>query len=292
MSDPGPPIQADPGVDVARIAARAHERDRYLSALLAPRAAREDLIALAAFAGEVARIPPMVSEPMMGEIRLQWWRDTLNLPPGVDSGHPVADRLRAAVTRRNLPAGLLAGFIDAHRVALYNDLLPDEPALHAYLARTEGALFELALRILGRHDATAHAVSGAAGLAYGLARTLTELPALLSQGRTLIPESRLALAGLSLAELTAPSTPDGTATRVAALIREIIRDARRALAEVRRLAARLNRAQRVAILPVALVEPYLRSLEGSVQDPLRITPVLTPLQRIWPLWRAYWSGRL
>ena len=64
-------------VDVVTIAARAHERDRYLAALLGPRPIRRDLIALAAFAGEVGRIPAFVTEPMMGRIRLQWWRERL-----------------------------------------------------------------------------------------------------------------------------------------------------------------------------------------------------------------------
>ena len=61
--------------DVIRLAARAYERDRYLAALLSPAARRDDLLVLAAFAGDVGRIASSVSEPMMGAIRLQWWRD-------------------------------------------------------------------------------------------------------------------------------------------------------------------------------------------------------------------------
>jgi hypothetical protein len=30
----------------------------------------------------------------------------------------------------------------------------------------------------------------------------------------------------------------------------------------------------------------------SVADPLRESRALTPLERAWPLLRAYWSGRL
>ena len=84
------------GTDVVRTAARAFERDRYLAALLSPRGVREDLLALAAFAGELARIPAFVSEPMVGEIRLQWWRDAIRAGlkdgSGEGGGHPISIR--------------------------------------------------------------------------------------------------------------------------------------------------------------------------------------------------------
>ncbi|HSF02040.1 MAG TPA: squalene/phytoene synthase family protein, partial [Solirubrobacterales bacterium] len=96
--------------EVVRATARAHERDRYLAALLARGQPRDDLLALVAFAAEIGRIGSLVSEPAMGEIRLQWWRDALRNPdPATKSGHPVADLTRAAVRRHGLPPGLLIG---------------------------------------------------------------------------------------------------------------------------------------------------------------------------------------
>ncbi|MEL6873575.1 MAG: squalene/phytoene synthase family protein, partial [Pseudomonadota bacterium] len=58
-------------------AARAFERDRYLTALRVQGDARGDLLTLAAFFAELQRIPAFVNEPMMGEIRFQWWRDAV-----------------------------------------------------------------------------------------------------------------------------------------------------------------------------------------------------------------------
>ena len=57
---------------------RAHNPDRYLTALMAPRRVRGSLMALYAFNAELARIPALVSEPALGEIRLQWWRDAVD----------------------------------------------------------------------------------------------------------------------------------------------------------------------------------------------------------------------
>lgn len=64
-------------LDTLRQAAIAREPDRYFAATLAPEARRYDLIALTAFAAELANIPTQVREPLAGEIRLQWWRDAL-----------------------------------------------------------------------------------------------------------------------------------------------------------------------------------------------------------------------
>lgn len=54
-----------------RDTARTYAPDRYLAALLAPKSYRDDLIILAAFLGEMERIPKIVREPALGEIRLQ-----------------------------------------------------------------------------------------------------------------------------------------------------------------------------------------------------------------------------
>ncbi len=289
MSETPPAGTPPTDLDIARVAARAYELDRYLAALLASPPLRNDLIALAAFAGEVARIPPLVTEPMMGEIRLQWWRDAIeNSDPSARTGHPVADLMRATVARHRLPLGLLLGFIDAHAGHLYDTPLPDEAALRAYLARTEGALFELGLRILGRSDLPAPEFAATAGHAYGLVRSLTELPALWSQGRTLIPASRLTAAGVSIAELRRESL--GPA--LASVLRDLMSEARDALAATRRMTANLPRAQRVAVLPVALVEPYLRALEKAERNPFHDLAELSPLARIWPLFWSHLSGRL
>jgi phytoene synthase len=69
---------------------RELDRDRYIADLFAPEPARRHLFALHAFSAEVARIRDTVTDPVLGEIRLQWWRDALLTGSG---GHPVASAL-------------------------------------------------------------------------------------------------------------------------------------------------------------------------------------------------------
>jgi phytoene synthase len=282
-------LAAASSADVVRLAARAHERDRYLSALLAPRAVRDDLIALAAFAGEIARIPAMVHEPMAGEIRLQWWRDALEARErGEKSGHPVADAVGAARLRHRLPNSLLHGIIDAHAMGLCEQPLKDDLALWSFLAKTEGAMFALGLWVLGRSDNGWRSVAEAAGRAYGLARALVELPALRAQGRVLLPASRLQAAGLAPADVEAGIAAD----RLRPVVRNLAEEARRQLAKARDGWRRLTAAERAALLPLALVEPYLRALERPGLDLLREPAEILPLRRVWRLWWARRSGSL
>ncbi len=274
--------------EVVRVSARAWEQDRYLSALLAPRAVRQGLLALAAFAGEIARIPAFVSDPMMGEIRLQWWREAVeSSDPTTRSGHPVADAVVATARRHDLPVGLLIGFIDAQTAALYDEPIADDQGLAQHLAKTEGALFELALMVMGNRGETARAVAFAAGQAYGISRLLVEMPALWAQGRTLIPVSRLAASDLTVANVQAGVA----AERLQPILNGLASEARHHLAEARRLGSGLLRAQHVAVLPLAVVEPYLQALERKRRDPLRDPLEISPLRRVWTLWRSHVGRR-
>src|SRR5438552_16844209 len=65
------------GLDPSGALVRRHDHDRYLSALFAPEPARAGLFALYAFNVEVAKTREVVREPILGSIRLQWWRDAL-----------------------------------------------------------------------------------------------------------------------------------------------------------------------------------------------------------------------
>ena len=56
---------------------REEDRDRFLATLFAPARVRPALFALYAFDIEIAHVAARVSEPLAGEVRLQWWRDVV-----------------------------------------------------------------------------------------------------------------------------------------------------------------------------------------------------------------------
>jgi phytoene synthase len=276
-------------VQVAEIA-RAGEPDRYLAALLAPAPQRDALLALAALATELARIPHRaVREPFMGEIRLQWWRTALGLAEGESGAQGVADAVRLAVRRYDLPMAQLDAMIDARALELLAAPFDDDAALYEFLWKTEGALFALNCRILGLGASPdVEAACLAAGRAYGLARLLMRLPRILALGRVPLPQSRIASVGLAGHELLA-----GTGgARVQALLRSYYAQIRGNLLDAGRFARRLPRRERVAFLPLALVEPYVRVLERQGGGALRAEIHIVPLIRVWRVAAAHLLGRL
>ena len=164
----------DPASDCSRAGRGPRGRPRPLSrgpARAAPRA-RRDLIALTAFLGEVARIPEAVSEPMMGEIRLQWWRDALETlrAGGKHREARWPTRSGRVMARHALPEELLVsrdrGAPARPRARPPRPRRP-QPELAAYLATTEGAAFRLSARVLGV-DAEPGRVRSACGRGAGL----------------------------------------------------------------------------------------------------------------------------
>ena len=261
--------------DVVRIAARAHEPDRYLAALLSPAAARADLIALAAFAGEVGRIPIYVREPMMGRIRLQWWLERIE---SVSSGgHPVAAAVIATAKRHDLSTSRLTGLIEAHEDGLDDRPFADEAALLAYVDGVDGALFELAAGICG--IATPPDLVRDAGRAYGLARIAFETPAAIAHGRLMLPNSATGTAGAL------------ESTQILAAIHAVSATSRHYLAACSAALTQLSRRSRSPFLPLALVEPYLRALELAAPRPAAAMEI-APLQRAWRLLRCRWTGKV
>ncbi len=255
-------------------AARAHALDRYLTARLAPAGARRDLITLAAFVGETSRIVATAREPLVGEMRLQWWRDALvpERAGGDATGSPIADALRATIARHGLPAEVFSTLLDAHSRALDPGGAAAGAALDQYVDETDGAAFRLAASILGipASDATDKLLL-AAGQAYGRIQLLRAVPLML---RARSRSSHVQLVNDWAAPV--PAMLEGA--------RGWLRDAR--------LQSHISPAAIPAVLPVALVEPYLTALERLGPERVRERADISPLTRVWRLWWASVRGKI
>lgn len=91
--------------------------DRFLSALFVPMPQREALFAAYALNVELARVPGMVSEEMLGHIRYAWWQEGVealyNDQPVRE--HPVLQALKACVDVDCMPQVGLQPVVDAYR---------------------------------------------------------------------------------------------------------------------------------------------------------------------------------
>ena len=141
--------------------AREYDRDRWIAALFAPADRRPDLHALSAFFFETGRIKSLVREPLMGEMRLTWWREAIDGERvGEAKGHPVAAPLIETILRRQLPVQAFEDYLLARRDELYR-----EEQTHTVYAPA----YAMAARVLETRgaDAAAEAAGRAAKLAEG-----------------------------------------------------------------------------------------------------------------------------
>ena len=149
---------------------RRHDYDRYLCALFAAPLARRRLVALYAFNFELARVRETVSEPALGGIRLQWWRESLDgVYRGAPRAHPVAQAMAALDAASWLPRDGAEALIDARARDLDDAPFADPVALAGYVDATAVAVVELALAALGACTDAAPAAGRAWGYC-GLAR--------------------------------------------------------------------------------------------------------------------------
>jgi phytoene synthase len=275
-----------PGLSYCAALLRRHDPDRYLTALFAPAARRESLFALYAFNLEIARAREAVREPMMGRIRLQWWRDALaEAAAGRPYRHEILEPLAAAIGERSLTAAWFERLIEAREQDIESEIPEDMSALLGYAEGSSAALTWLALEILGGaagREPAAIEAGRKLGIAWALIGLLRAMPHHAHQRQLHLPAELLVRHGVRAEDLLELRKPAG----LQAVVREIAGEAERQLEAARRAARELPRSLLPALLPGTLAALYLRRLERSGFDPYAQGVQDAPPGRIWRLtWR-------
>jgi phytoene synthase len=181
---------------------RQQDPDRYLTALFAPPERREALFALYAFNLELARARESVREPIMGQMRLQWWRDSLaEMLAGRPRAHEVGRPLAAAIAAYGLDPALLERLIDARERDMEAEPPADLVALLDYARGTSSTLTELALEVLGRPEPAVREAGRALGIAWAVLGLVRAVPFHAAQRRLYLPTSLTEEAGLRPSQL-------------------------------------------------------------------------------------------
>jgi len=282
--------EASEGKDAAVFCAelvRVHDFARYASTLFVPADQRRSLLALFAFNVEISRVREQVSQPLPGEIRLQWWTDMLaGEDHGGTEGNPVAAELKLAIRSWRLPVERLSRLINEHQFDLYNDPMPTKAALEAYINDTSSALFSLAAAIAGSQSNEIEHLARHGGLAQGLAQVMASLPLDAARRQMFLPVQLLELHGSGMEDLFAgKETP-----KLRAALDQLVDEAQQHLKTATALLAEAPPQVRPVFLPLALVALDLRRIARADSDPF-VPYVRSRLQTLWTLWRASMSGK-
>ncbi|ARU00597.1 squalene/phytoene synthase family protein [Yoonia vestfoldensis] len=239
--------------------------ERFRAIMAAPVGARRILFPLYAFNVEIIRAPWLTKEPMIAEMRLQWWRDALEeiKAGGRVRKHEVVDALAEVLDAAGAEA--LDATIAARRWDIYSDPFADQADFDGYIQATSGAPMITAARLLGN---AAQTVVADFAYASGVANLLRALPVLLDRQRQPLPDA----------------SADGIASLAQrALLRlDAARAARRDLPQQASAPLLLGHAAR-PVLQNAAKDP-----DAALQARLELTPLRQSLRLAHVALRGWW----
>lgn len=186
----GAPKMSDPIQACADLVAKG-DPDRFKATMAAPLEVRTRLLPLYALNLEIARAPWLTEEPMIAEMRLQFWRDTVE-EAGLGKparAHEIAQPLVSLIQTCKLPVDVLDAMIAARRWDIYKNAHEDAQAFEAYLDDTGGGLMWCAAIALGAAPTMEDPVRKM-GQATALAGLFHAVPDLEARGRVPLVDGR------------------------------------------------------------------------------------------------------
>jgi phytoene synthase len=260
---------------------RRVDYDRYLTALFAPVEARERLFALYAFNHEIAKVRETVSEPMIGQIRLQWWREALDgIYAGTPRKHMVVEALADAVAASPPARADFEALIDAREFDLAGRAPATLAELEAYGEGSASRLQYLAAGLLGARGEETRAALRPLGIAWSLTGLIRAISFHARARRQYIPADIADAAGLTEAALFALKPGEPLRRAVAALANA----AERHLAET----AAPEAGARSLMLFAPLARAYLGRLRARRYEVMERPLEISPAAKIVRLW---WAAR-
>ena len=205
---------------------------------------------------ELSRAREVTSQPLLAELRLAWWQETIDLiyADQAPRAHEVALPLAELIRRRRLPKAPFDRLISA-RMDDTEEAAPESLGRLLERAEAQGMpLFDLAARIAGERSTSEAARQ--AGLAFALVAIVRAVPGDIQRGRLRLPIDVLAQRRLTPADALAGRDPIG----LRAAAEGILVLARDAMGALRKLT--VARGVRPAFYPATLAEGEARWLEG------------------------------
>lgn len=257
-------------------------------ALFAPAAARDALFALYAFNYEIARVRESVREPMLGQIRLQWWREAIDAAYGDTQPrrHEVVEPLTAAIRVHGLGREHFTRLIDTRERDLDDAPPTTLIALEDYAEGTSAPLIRLALEALDAATPLTFAAATEVGTAYALAGLIRAMPVHAHVGRRMISDDIAAETGLAAADYAALRATPALRRAVEAMARAAVGH----LDAARAMRRDIPKSALPALLPARIARHALKRLERAGFDPFSGAGESDPLQS-WRLAFTAMTGR-
>jgi len=264
---------------------------RYLCCLLCNDNIRDRLFAIYAFNNEIAKIKDIISEPMAGHIRLQWWRDAIdeiyNGAP-VKHRHEIVDALYRVVSEVDISKELFDNLIDAREADIEFSTPDNMDVLKNYAIGTSSNLFYLLMAAAGVSDSHAKEAAYYGGISYAIIGIMRSMKYNAYHRRVMFPQDLL-----DKQEITIDDIAEGrNLEKTKAITRVLCDKAEVNLHHVRGLLGDVSKDALHVLLPVSMVEMFLGRIKKNNYDLFNSDLESGRLGLQWQIYKSRLLGRV
>lgn len=266
---------------------RQQDPDRFRFALFAPADRREALFTLYAFNHEVAKTRETVSESMIGAIRLQWWRESIEgIYAGAPRQHEIVLPLAECIETHALPRAAFDSLIDARERDLEDRPMADLEEAERYLRATTAPLVELLAVVLDPDGNTDGAALSDIAVGHAFVGKLRAAGHEEAARRPFFPRSLLERHGGSPRKFSELKTDEGCRAAIREMAGLALTLTERGLSELPK-----RKALAPLLLPARQTRSRVRQLARLGHDPFNVRFALSDPFDIWRFWLARLTGR-
>ncbi|WP_208441056.1 phytoene/squalene synthase family protein [Bartonella raoultii] len=268
---------------------RATDRDRYISVLFAPKKKRKALAALYAFNVEVSRIREIVHDPLIGEIRLRWWYDSIaHGEIQKNNNNPILADLLAAMTLFNLPKTAFLRYCNAQILDLYHNPIETLRDLEFYWSETASIILQLSCQILAPDRAQNFTdIYKHGGIAQGLSGVLRLLSFMQSRYHYYLPTDMLKAIGVERGDLESHRISNEQKCHIIEAMVALSRDH---YTKFYKYSNALPGMLKPAFLPLAIIPASLQRAQQLGAAVFQESATLPLIRRYWMITWAVISG--
>lgn len=177
---------------------KKHDPDRFLAGLIAGGARKHDLWPLFAMNYEAAKTAEVVSEAMIGKIRLEWWREAIE---EIYAGEQLRKRevvepLAHVIQKHDLSKDDFLAMINVREFDLEYKIPSDWESFEIYARKCNEPLNKVALQILDQKEEAD--ILKKIAFYYGAVGLLRTIPFQLSRRILFLPQSEMEKYNLSM----------------------------------------------------------------------------------------------
>lgn len=259
----------------------------YYSFLFLPPERRRAITALYAFCREVDDVVDECTDPAIARIKLDWWRNEINLMLQNYPTHPVGHALLPHLRPYSLKGEHLHAIIDGMEMDLNQTRYPDYAELQRYCWHVASVVGILSASIFGATRPETMQYAEKLGLAFQLTNIIRDVGEDARMGRIYLPENELQQFGVTTDDLLKARHTDN----FEALMRFQVQRAQTAYDEAFALLPQEDRkAQRPGLVMAAIYRALLNEIERDRFRVLQQRTSLTPIRKLWLAWKAYLRG--